>query len=358
MQNPRSRVAFAALAVTAATLAVAGPAGSASAAAPVTRYQVTRIQTAAGDFGDAPFAINAAGDTAGIGTFLNLGLESAFLSTGGGMTNLPGPSSDPTDRAATVANGINDADTVVGTAHLSFPSRQAAVVWRNGRPTELKIPLPADFDIEAVAVNNAGQIAGSGLDTGKAWLYQNGTTTLLPALPGGAVAEALGLTADGKVLGVTTVNADINQGHATVWQNGRPADLGTLPGGSWSEAHAMNRAGLAVGAASADGGFVATRHPVLFQAGHVIDLWPDLGSTTSGSANAVNNAGVVVGDGRNGWVYRDGVRTDLSTLIPPEAGLRITAAYGINDAGQIAAVATPIGQPRQRFAVLLTPIAG
>jgi hypothetical protein len=357
MQNPRSRVAFAALALIAAALAVAESSGPASAAAPTTRYQVTRIQTAAGDFGNVPFAINAAGHTAGVGSFHDLALESAFLSTGGTLTNLPGPTSDPTDRAATIANGINDTDAVVGSAHLSFPSREVAVVWRNGQPTQLNIPLPADFDIEAKAINNAGQIAGSGLDTGKAWLYQNGTTTLLPALPGGAAAEALGITDDGKVLGVAAVSADVNQGHAAVWQTGRPADLGTLPGGSWSEAHAMNRAGLIVGAASTDGGFVGTRHPVLFQAGHLVDLWPDLGSTW-GFANAVNNAGVVVGDGRYGWVYRNGVRTDLSTLIPPDAGLRILAAYGINDAGQIAAVAAPIGQPRQQFAVLLTPVAG
>jgi hypothetical protein len=94
----------------------------------------------------------------------------------------------------------------------------------------------------------------------------------------------------------------------------------------------------------------------------VTDLWPDLGGSTFGTAYAINGAGTIVGDGHDGWVYRNGVRTDLDTLIPPNTGLTITAAYGINDVGQIvASAAFTHPAPAQRglhLAVLLTPVTG
>ncbi|GAB3897237.1 hypothetical protein GCM10029964_079770 [Kibdelosporangium lantanae] len=120
----------------------------------------------------------------------------------------------------------------------------------------------------------------------------------------------------------------------------------------------MNASGVVVGAAGVGGGEFSPRHPVVFAGGKVTDLWPDLGGSTSGTANAINSAGTIVGDGRDGWVYSGGVRTDLTTLIPADSGLTITAAYGINDAGQIAASAAPVGNRHQRLAVLLTPVTG
>lgn len=184
------------------------------------------------------------------------------------------------------------------------------------------------------------------------------TTTILSALPGGSVAEAFGITGDGQVLGVATTSSDTDNGEATVWRAGTSRDLGSLPGSTWSEAHAMNKSGVAVGAASISGGFFGDKHPVMFANGKVIDLWPDLGTSTMGTANAINSAGVVVGDGRDGWVYANGVRTDLDAPIPAGTGLTITAAYGINDAGQIVASAASVnsGGRSEWFAVLLTPV--
>ena len=149
---------------------------------------------------------------------------------------------------------------------------------------------------------------------------------------------------------------------AVAWRGGAVVPLGSLPGSTWSEAHAMNQAGVAVGAAGFNGDEFAPHHPVLFAHGQVTDLWPDLGGSTSGTAFAVNATGTVVGDGRDGWVYRDGVRTDLDRLIPADAGVTITAAWAINDAGQIAATAhLKNGTTTQRtpdYAVLLTPVTG
>ncbi|WP_344902310.1 hypothetical protein [Actinomadura meridiana] len=314
------------------------------------------IKATNGAFGNVPYGINAAGHTAGVATFLGHSGQAAYLSTSPTqLTNLPGIApNDPSLADATVAYGLNSSDTVVGAAFNTLPIRQTAVVWRNGTPTDLGI-LPTDGHVQARAINDADQIAGTGLDTGKAWLYQNGNTSLLAPLPGGRAAEAFGITSDGQVLGLSSTSNDTSKAEATVWRNGTPSDLGTLPGSTWSEAHAMNSSGVAVGAAGINGGEFAPRHPVMFAGGKVVDLWPDLGGSTSGTAQAINRSGTIVGDGRGGWVYNNGVRTDLDTLIPPNTGLRITAAYGINDNGQIAASASPTTNRHLSFAVLLTP---
>jgi uncharacterized membrane protein len=335
----------------------------AQAAAPV-HYTVTFIGSMNLPFGNQPLGVNAAGHTAGLGTFRGLSGQTAYLSTGPTrLTALPGlDTTDPDLAAATEAAGLNDSDTVVGAAHLNFPIRTEAVVWRGGKPTALDVPLPGDEDVRAVAIDNAGRIAGSGLDTGQAWLYQNGVTTILPHLPGGAAAEAFGISQDGQVLGVASPTADTHNAEAVAWRDGTVVPPGNLAGSTWSEAHAMNASGVAVGAAGFNGDEFAPRHPVVFAHGTVTDLWPDLGSTTSGTAFAINRAGTVVGDGRRGWVYRDGVRTDLDALIPADAGVTIEAAWAINDSGQIAATAElkhgTTTQRNPKYAVLLTPVTG
>jgi len=330
----------------------------ATTATPV-HYQLTVIKAANGAFGNIPRAINAAGHTAGLGSFPGHGSQAAYLGTSPTqLTNLPGiVPGDPTLADATAAYGLNSSDTVVGSAFDTLPIRETAVVWRNGTPTDLHI-LDTDGHVQARAINDAGQIAGTGFDTGTAWLYQKGKTTVLAPLPGGHAAEAFGITADGQVLGLSSTSNDTSKAEATVWRNGNPADLGTLPGSTWSEAHDMNPSGIAVGAAAVGGGEFAPRHPAMFVGGKVIDLWPDLGGSTFGTAQAINKAGTIVGDGRTGWVYSNGVRTDLNTLIPPNTGLRITAGYSINDAGQIAATATTSSNRHLPLAVLLTPDAG
>ncbi|TYB42228.1 hypothetical protein [Actinomadura chibensis] len=356
MRNPITR----ALALLAAPFAVAAAVvpAQAAAAAPA-HYQLTVIKAANGAFGNVPYAINAAGHTAGLGSFPGGGGQSAYLATSPTqLTSLPGiVPNDPSLADATAAYGVNSSDTVVGSAYDTLPIRQTAVVWRNGVPTDLHV-LDTDGHVQARAINDAGQIAGTGFDTGTAWLYQNGRASVLPPLPGGHAAEAFGISADGQVLGLSSTSNDTSNAEATVWRDGTPRDLGSLPGSTWSEAHAMNADGVVVGAAGVGGGEFAPRHPVMFSGGKVTDLWPDLGGSTFGAAQAINRSGTIVGDGRGGWVYSNGVRTDLTTLIPASSGMRITAAYGINDAGQIAASAVSTDNRRLSFAVLLTPVAG
>jgi probable HAF family extracellular repeat protein len=80
-------------------------------------------------------------------------------------------------------------------------------------------------------------------------------------------------------------------------------------------------------------------------------------------ANGINDAGVVVGVfnfdyedpfPNRGFIYRDGQSVDLSTLA--DGGWTIFEANAINDAGQIVGTGSSGGQSGFRRPVLLTPV--
>jgi hypothetical protein len=81
-------------------------------------------------------------------------------------------------------------------------------------------------------------------------------------------------------------------------------------------------------------------------------------------AGDINDAGVVVGTMRaggglskwHGWVYIDGVVTNLNTLVAAGTGLHIAYANAINNKGQIAA--TAFDAQGHYHAVLLNPGEG
>ena len=106
-------------------------------------------------------------------------------------------------------------------------------------------------------------------------------------------------------------------------------DLNTITGGNFMLAYAVNDGGRVVGQSYASDG---NYHAVSWtQADGLVDLG-------KGSANAVNNAGQVVGGGANdhafGWTQAGGM-VDMGTL-----GASYSQALAVNDAGQA------IGQSR------------
>ena len=71
----------------------------------------------------------------------------------------------------------------------------------------------------------------------------------------------------------------------------------------------------------------------------------------------ISDAGTIVGGcggaGQAGFIWQDGVMTDLNELIPGDLDLHVSVANAINNAGQITGTATG---PTGTAAVLLTPI--
>ncbi len=85
------------------------------------------------------------------------------------------------------------------------------------------------------------------------------------------------------------------------------------------------------------------------------------GDASSVTANAINDAGWIVGTVRgqsgseSGLLWRDGEMFELTDLLPPNSGWKIIAANDINDQNEIAAQASRLDDDRIRIGVILTP---
>ena len=140
-------------------------------------------------------------------------------------------------------------------------------------------------------------------------------------------------------------------------------DLGLLPGDEDGGAAAINNFGQIVGSSGrTDPDTYETFYKAFIYSGGVMTALPV--PSSDAYAGDINDAGVVVGTMRagggfskwHGWVYVDGIVTNLNTLIPAGTGLHIAFANAINNAGQIAA--TAFDAQGHYHAVLLTPGEG
>ena len=118
-------------------------------------------------------------------------------------------------------------------------------------------------------------------------------------------------------------------------------DLGTL-GGTYSEASAIDDAGQVAGASTLPNGEVRA---VVWQSGAPTSLGT-LGGATDSYAFDINTAGQVVGEVRfadgsaRAFLWQNGTMTDLNDLLPPNAGVVLSGATRINDAGQMSPTST------------------
>ena len=213
---------------------------------------------------------------------------------------------DPACPGAVAVNGT-------GPQFLDFE----AVIWNGGQkaPRELR-PLAGDTVGEAYWIND------NGLAVGATGLCSN---TQLPPFAAGA--------------------------HAVLWDNyGSPHDLGNLGGtanpairGIGNIAFAINNRNHVVGASALAGNandeaFLWTKETGMVPLGR-------LDGDTNSAGLAVNNKDEVVGGSINGdiltgdphpFLWRNGVMTPLSTLLPPDTDLIPLLANAINDDGEIA----------------------
>jgi probable HAF family extracellular repeat protein len=155
--------------------------------------------------------------------------------------------------------------------------------------------------------------------TAKAIRY---TVIDIGTLPGGISSSAADVNKQGQIVGVSS-------GFAFLYQAGIMRNLGiygSLSGGGYSYASAINDAGTVVGGSN--------NYAVVFQSGQVLPI-------VQGSARAINNLGVIVGQynyntgqyGYHAFSTQGGALKDLGTLLPDGSGFSI--AYGINDSNVI-----------------------
>jgi probable HAF family extracellular repeat protein len=193
-------------------------------------------------------------------------------------------------------------------------------------------------DMYAMAINNAGQIVGrinSADGLTRAVLWEKGSVKVLEDFGLGSVAK--GINNAGQIVGYADVASNNPSRYAVLWENNSFRNLG--PG----DANAINDAGIVVGSYSTRLG--------AFPAVWVNGVYSMYGSNL-GIAKAINTTGTIAGDVKtwvNNGVYR-GDYTQASIFVPGYAPGSIgtlggagSSASDINDAGQIIGMADTAG---------------
>jgi probable HAF family extracellular repeat protein len=247
------------------------------------------------------------------------------------------------------ATGINALGEIVGTMQLSGSPR--AFLYNDGVLQNLG-PMNG-MPTNATAINAAGVITGyatAGDGTQHPFLYSNGEFQDLTSLHISglsAINESGEAAGNGLFPGVENPRL---YSRAILYTSGQVYDLGTL-GGTFSTAYGINDLGEVVGEAAIPGDSYS--QAFLYNGDKMINLGTLPGVATS-AAEDINNLGQIVGESGHGFIYSNGIMTDLNTLIDPSSGWIIMNARSINDQGEIAAYA--VGQNVGFQAVLLTPV--
>lgn len=238
------------------------------------------------------------------------------------------------------ANAVNDAGVVVGRAAVAFAG-MSAVRWSSeGVPELLGSAASISQSISALAVNEAGEAAGSVSNI----TFPPSSSSLLWSAAGDVVAgfsnsgAARGINDSGQVVGVFA-ESFLTTG-VYLWSEAEGfVELFGLPGATTSSAFGINAAGVAVGTSGTSSN--STLATVWAPAAQAMSLGVLSGGTRS-VANAINDPGVIVGfsDTESGqhamvWTAADGMR-DLNDVSDAAAlGMTLQDAKAINSSGQI-----------------------
>lgn len=238
------------------------------------------------------------------------------------------------DLGMTNATGLNDSGVVIGYEWFGGEIYYA-YTWTNGVKNGLGSLVPGGSSV-AYGINNASQIVGYSwrpgvYDSNHAFLWDNSIMTDLGTL-GGSSSQARAINDSAEIVGWSISDSTLN-GHAFLWKDGTMIDLGTL-GGEGSSAADINNLGQVVGHSRiADS---VNIHAFLWQGSGLEDLGT-LGGDGS-RASAINNLGHVVGNSdvesnrSAGFIMRGGAMAELGAIAPrPGYAFGWSTPYDIND---------------------------
>lgn len=182
------------------------------------------------------------------------------------------------------------------------------------------------YDLWPVAKGGDGKVHGF------LWIRRGpGDDLIRPLGAKGQTSRALDVNDSGRVVGYLTQRGS-NRAFLAMNEN---LELQVLPNyGNESQALDINNNAVPkiVGFAKDRTG---ARQPVIWQS-HNIDALRQLPNKNSGSANAISDAGDIVGDsGGRATIWRDGVVRDLNELLEPSIGATLQSALDINRHGHI-----------------------
>jgi probable HAF family extracellular repeat protein len=339
------------------------------------RYSVTDLGTLGGRFSIAE-AINNKGWVDGSANLPGDAQQHATLWVHGlkiDLGTLGGPNS-------LALIGPNNRGQVVGQAETSAPDPNKknfcsfftenicrAFLWHNGVMRDLG--TLGGNNSTAYDINNRGQVVGAAENTTTdttcttyqfqfkpaVWEEEEHEIRELPTFSGDPDGLIQVINDHGQAVGSSGKCNNI-AAHALLWQDGTVTDLGSLGGTMYSVAFYINNRGQVVGTSDLPGD--TTHHAFLWQN----EAMADLGTLDFYSAAlAVNEEGLIVGiscdqiGSCRALVWKNGVITDLNTLIPAGSPLHLFFAGGVNSRGQI--VGGAINNNTGQFhAFLATPI--
>ncbi|MGD2109106.1 MAG: IPTL-CTERM sorting domain-containing protein, partial [Phycisphaerae bacterium] len=219
----------------------------------------------------------------------------------------------------------------------------------------------------ASAIGNTGQVVGwSHVPSPNDWHAfiwdsTNGMQDLGP--PDVYFSEAHGINDLGVVVGRARI-VDVGD-VAVLWDEQGMTELGALPAVlSESEARNVNNLGQVVGVSLYDNEeCYSCLTAFLWEAGEMTDLGRFVcQDCVSSEANAINDAGQIVGDAWVAWstphacMWRDGAMIDLNDVIPSGSGWTLVSATGISEDGRIVGYGY-VGEDMFDYrAFLLTPV--
>jgi probable HAF family extracellular repeat protein len=202
------------------------------------------------------------------------------------------------------------------------------------------------------------------------WGPKPGQKRPLPPLPGSrdTVTAATAINDLGQVVGISGI-CDQAVGrfsaiHSVLWEHGRVTEIGDLGGVAWNTPMALNERGDVVGfanASEADGGNFNPRAFLWTRDQGIRNLGAVPGDVTS-QATGINEWRQIVGqscdanDNCRGFLWQNGVMTDLQDLVIGDYDDVITTANDIDDRGRITGQAFD-PDTGQFFAFLATPVS-
>jgi probable HAF family extracellular repeat protein len=348
---------------------------------PNSRYTVTDLGTLGGTFSQA-FGINNNGSVVGYATLNGDTALHAFLWRKGVMTDLGTLGGSDTLPYSQALN-VNDRDEVVGFSETSTSDPLGEnfcgdslvclpFVWRAGVMTPL--PTLGGNNGQAVDINNRGQVLGfAEISTPnpacppqvlhvEPVIWDRGKAEELPTFPGDTDGIAGAINDAGQVTlptGDCVFSLGPPSGHDSLFRHGTLTDFGTFEGIPIA-ANDINNKGQVVGVTSGPPG--AETKAVLWQNGMASGLGILPGDVLS-IGSAISDNGKVVGqscdanDNCRGFIWQDGVMTDLNTLVPPDSALDFPDPTGINSRGEIVGLGVQ-KSTGELHAFLLTPSNG
>lgn len=341
-------------------------------------YAVTNLGTLTGLPYTSPAAINNAGQVAGSGTAAFQTYEPFRTRPNAAINSATDDLGLLTSVGATSgqATSINASGQVAGTAGIPIagePGFFLSVAFRAdpGNPnlvdlgTRTIANFPGNNTSNANGINASGQVTGStateeaieaclGEVEAQAFLTTpdglvNTSTAIGTTQPGNCgFSFGFALNNSGQVVGYNNLNGfSFQPYHAFLaTPNTTNVDLGTLGATTLnSMANAINNAGQIVGQAEVT---ATTTHAFLVNSSSSLTM-QDLGTLggSNSSANGINASGQIVGNSLltgdaaiHAFLYQNGTMTDLNTLTPSGSGWVLENASAINDVGQIIGTGT------------------